>query len=226
LFAWCAANKIGLHVANFAGKQLNMDSANAALMAHVLAAFAQHESDVKSERMREVNASLKARGLRYYPTHRWGFKSAYDAKGKALRVPNEEERRQIRQMWQWYEHQRLILVTIAELVNALGWKDADGRQWAKSRPPTPGGRSGRVSCVSKERVRDAICFYRRMVEVHGCEAWDDWRITAQMESPELGIVKRKRWKKNRKPSETEGKLIVPPMALEDDWSKELSPRKC
>lgn len=97
------------------------------LTLHIMAAMAEHEGEMISQRTRDALTAAKARGVKCGNPN---WKAALEA---ANRVNPKHQRRvspeQIRTMIASYRAEKLSLRAIAERLNELGLKTASGARW-------------------------------------------------------------------------------------------------
>lgn len=221
--AWLAKNDLELYICNQAGRRFDITGANAALFAHIMAAFAQFECDLRSERQRAAYQSMRARGLRYggFLHHRYGWKTVpmpaeECPKGSRARwklIPDEAERIRIRSWW-GLEQKGYAIRQLARAANAAGACDADGKPW------TLVLKTGEVDA---KRVWHAVKYYKKMIHVHGTENWDDFRICVDSRDDDPAMFPE-RVHRPKKGQISAGGLRVPPEALEDPWFMPLMER--
>lgn len=170
--SWCHQNYIDLYICHGpSGECLDMTNAAQMAMVNMFFVFGQYESDLKSERVKEANRSLRRRGLPWYGHRRWGFtrQPAINEHGKLVRVyvPHEREREQIRLIQKLHDS-GLSFGAIWDVFHAQKEMQSTGKPWATRRP------DGRKHV---DPITDACRWYESMMVANNyVENWEDWKI--------------------------------------------------
>lgn len=188
VFKWIHDNGVDLHIANFGGQRLDLTTANGALMANILLAFAQFESDLRRERILDTIAALKKSGKRYHSQEIYGWRRVpressaakkykiEPGRSRTVLIPALKEREQIRQMFLWHDNDGLTYQLIARIVGLRQWRRANGKLWVKSKKSRNHLEENRFGIA---RIWDAITYYRAMLIKHGKEKWDDYTLSGE-----------------------------------------------
>ena len=172
LVQWCYRNRIDLYVCESpTGERLDLTNANQIMFINIWFAFAQWESDLKGQRVKEAIASLKRRGLPWYGAHRFGWvrQVQVDKHGNVRKVyvAHEKERQQIRTIQKLHD-EGMMFKDIWALFKSHNEMQADGTPWAKVLP------CGQLNLGA---IVDACRWYECMMDANNyVENWEDWSI--------------------------------------------------
>ncbi len=123
---------LGLHlhiVDCFGLKNLDLSSPGGKMVFHMMGAIAEFEREMLRQRVREANAYRRERGLPTQNRDMYGRRVVINEEGDRVYVANEEEQRQMEQIWRW-RCEGVSLSDMHRRIEKLRWTTPEGRSWS------------------------------------------------------------------------------------------------
>jgi DNA invertase Pin-like site-specific DNA recombinase len=130
----------------FVNPQVDLTTAYGMAFAQIAAVFAQLESAIKSERLKEAQARGRQRGQKMGRHVSFGWKAAPGGRGM---VPDEQEREEVRIITEYHDIHGLSFADIADLLEASRAASESRQPWPRAPHPGSGNRRWNASRCHK-----------------------------------------------------------------------------